>query len=132
MAGVECIDSGDPAARDFFIDWHRAADDIAGMLRTEAARDLRLIELIGELSTRSEEFARDREAHNVRFHRTGNKTQHHAVVDALDLGLGAMEFPADLDRTCWYTPAASGPPTADALKLLVNRYHRSHPRDPAR
>jgi transcriptional regulator with XRE-family HTH domain len=49
----------DPAARDFFTDWERSADDIAAMLRSEAGRnprDKQLIELIGELSTRSEDF----------------------------------------------------------------------------
>ena len=46
----------DPAAREFFADWDRAADDIAAMLRSEAGsnpHDKQLIELIGELSTRS-------------------------------------------------------------------------------
>ena len=50
----------DPAAREFFVDWERAADDIAAMLRSEAGsnpHDKQLIELIGELSTRSETSA---------------------------------------------------------------------------
>lgn len=49
----------DPASHDFFRDWERAADDIAAMLRSEAGRnphDKQLIELIGELSTQSEDF----------------------------------------------------------------------------
>jgi len=32
----------DPRARDFWIDWERAADDSVAMLRTEAGRDPRL------------------------------------------------------------------------------------------
>ena len=66
----------DPASRDFFSDWDRAADDIAAMLRLEAGRnpyDKKLVELIGELSTRSEDFRSRWAAHNVRFHRTGHK-----------------------------------------------------------
>ncbi len=29
----------DPASRDFFLDWERAADDVAAMLRSEAGRN---------------------------------------------------------------------------------------------
>ena len=67
----------DPAAREFFAQWDRTADDIAAMLRSEAGRnprDKQLIELIGELSTRSEDFRRRWAAHNVRFHRTAAST----------------------------------------------------------
>ncbi len=46
----------DPAARDFFREWERVAEDVAGFLRQEAAHtphDKALQELIGELSTQS-------------------------------------------------------------------------------
>ena len=49
-----------PRARTFFPDWQRAADDMVAMLRSEAGRnpyDRDLSDLIGELSTRSEEFS---------------------------------------------------------------------------
>ena len=81
---------------DFFTDWDRAADDIAAMLRSEAGRnpyDKQLVELIGELSTRSEDFRTRWAAHNVRFHRTGHKKLHHPVVGDLDLNFEAMELP---------------------------------------
>ncbi len=58
------------------------------MLRAEAGRDLydrRLTDLIGELSTRSEEFRHRWAAHNVRMHTTGVKLLHHPVVGDLDL-----------------------------------------------
>jgi len=87
----------DPASRDFFTDWDRAADDIAAMLRSEAGRnpyDKKLVELIGELSTRSEDFRTRWAAHNVRFHRTGQKKLHHPVVGDLDLNFEAMELPS--------------------------------------
>jgi transcriptional regulator with XRE-family HTH domain len=111
----------DPAAHDFYIDWERAADDIAAMLRSEAGRnphDKQLVELIGELSTRSEEFRTRWGAHNVRFHRTGRKKLHHPVVGNLDLDFEAMEFPAHPGLTLLVYTAAAGTPTADALKLL--------------
>jgi transcriptional regulator with XRE-family HTH domain len=113
----------DPAARDFFTDWERSADDIAAMLRSEAGRnprDKQLIELIGELSTRSEEFRARWAAHNVRFHRTGHKRLHHPVVGPLDLDFEAVEFPAHPGLTLLVYTAAAGSPAADNLKLLAS------------
>jgi transcriptional regulator with XRE-family HTH domain len=113
----------DPAARDFFTDWERAADDIAAMLRSEAGHnphDKQLIELIGELSTRSEDFCTRWAAHNVRFHRTGHKRLRHPVVGTLDLDFEAMEFPAHPGLTLVVYTAAAGTPAADNLKLLAS------------
>jgi transcriptional regulator with XRE-family HTH domain len=113
----------DPAAREFFADWERAADDIAAMLRSEAGsnpHDKQLIELIGELSTSSEDFRTRWAAHNVRFHRTGHKRIRHPVVGVLDLDFEAMEFPAHPGLTLLAYTAAAGTPTADSLKLLAS------------
>jgi transcriptional regulator with XRE-family HTH domain len=113
----------DPNARRFFADWDRAADDIAAMLRSEAGsnpHDKQLIELIGELSTCSEEFRSRWAAHNVRFHRTGRKTIHHPVAGTLDLDFEAMEFPAHPGLTLLAYTAAAGTPTADSLKMLAS------------
>jgi transcriptional regulator with XRE-family HTH domain len=113
----------DPAAREFFADWERAADDIAAMLRSEAGsnpHDKQLVELIGELSTRSEQFRSRWAAHNVRFHRTGHKRIHHPVVGILDLDFEALEFPAHPGLTLLAYTAAAGTPTADSLKMLAS------------
>jgi transcriptional regulator with XRE-family HTH domain len=113
----------DPAARDFFADWDRTADDIAAMLRSEAGSnpyDKQLVELIGELSTRSEEFRRRWAAHDVRFHRTGRKRIHHPVVGFLDLDFEAMEFPAHPGLTLLAYTAPAGTPTADSLRMLAS------------
>jgi hypothetical protein len=53
-----------------------------GIRRTSASRRATLI---GELSTRSEDFRTPWAADNVRFHRTGHKKLHHPVVGDLDL-----------------------------------------------
>jgi transcriptional regulator with XRE-family HTH domain len=113
----------DPAAREFFVDWERTADDVAAMLRSEAGSnpyDKQLVELIGELSTRSEEFRQRWAAHNVRFHRTGRKNLCHPVVGRLDLDFEAMEFPAHPGLTLLAYTAAAGTPTADSLKMLAS------------
>ncbi|MFC9790306.1 helix-turn-helix transcriptional regulator [Rhodococcus sp. NPDC127528] len=111
----------DPASQDFFVDWDRAADDIAAMLRSEAGKnphDKALTELIGELATRSEVFRSRWAKHNVRFHRTGIKRLRHPVVGDLDLNFEAMEFPAIPGLTLLVYTAPAGTPTADSLRLL--------------
>ena len=48
-----------PRARAFFLNWESAANDTVAILRTEAGRnpyDQGLTNLVGELSTRSDEF----------------------------------------------------------------------------
>ena len=63
-----------PGASEFFPDWERIANDAVAILRTAAGRDpydKPFSDLIGELSTRSEEFRVRWAAHNVKFHRTG-------------------------------------------------------------
>lgn len=112
----------DPASRSFFRDWERSADDVTGMLRIEAGRhpyDRDLSALIGELSTRSEEFAVRWARHDVRFHRAGTKRLHHPVVGDLDLDYLAMDL-AEQDglRLMVYT-APPGSPSADALAMLA-------------
>jgi hypothetical protein len=113
----------DPASRAFFADWERSADDIAAMLRSEAGRnpyDKQLVELIGELSTRSEDFRTRWAAHNVRFHRSGHKKLHHPVVGELDLNFEAMELPSQPGLTMLIYTAPQDSPTADSLKLLAS------------
>ncbi len=57
--------------------------------------DKRLTDLIGELSTRSEEFRVRWAAHDVKFHRTGTKRLHHPLVGDLELAYEALDLPGD-------------------------------------
>ncbi|EXG80516.1 helix-turn-helix domain-containing protein [Cryptosporangium arvum] len=113
----------DPAAREFFVDWDRIADDAAAMLRLEAGRDPHdraLIELVGELSTRSEVFRQRWASHDVKYHRSGQKRLHHPVVGRLDLDYQAMEFPSEPGLRLNVYTAAAGTPAADGLKMLAS------------
>ncbi|MEV0623885.1 helix-turn-helix transcriptional regulator [Nonomuraea sp. NPDC050404] len=113
----------DPAAREFFVDWDRVANDAAAMLRLEAGRDPHdrgLIELVGELSTRSEVFRQRWASHDVQYHRSGRKRLRHPVVGQLDLDYESMELPSEPGLTLNVYTAAHGTPTADALKLLAS------------
>jgi MmyB-like transcription regulator ligand binding domain/Helix-turn-helix domain len=113
----------DPAARDFFADWEKTASDSVAILRSAAGRnpyDRDLTDLVGELSTRSEEFRTRWAAHDVRFHRTGRKVLRHPVVGELDLEFEAMSLTSDPDLTFVAYTAEPGTATADALRMLAS------------
>ena len=113
----------DPRARDFWIDWERAAGDAVAMLRTEAGRDPHdkgLIDLVGELSTRSDAFRVRWATHDVRLHRTGLKHMRHPVVGELHLSYDVMELPADPGLSLIAFSAEPGSPDDDALRLLAS------------
>jgi hypothetical protein len=112
-----------PRSREFFRDWDQAATDIVASLRTEAGRnpyDKGLSDLIGELSTRSEEFRIRWAAHNVRQHTSGTKRLHHPIAGDLDLGFEAMQLPGDAGLTVVIYTAQPGTPTAVALQFLAS------------
>lgn len=113
----------DPAALDFFVDWDQVANDAAAMLRLEAGRtphDRELIELVGELSTRSDIFRQRWASHDVQFHRSGRKRLRHPIVGRLDLDYESMELPAEPGLALIVYTAAPGSSTADALTMLAS------------
>ncbi len=113
----------DPAAVDFYPDWKRVATELVAHLRSEAganAYDRQLSDLIGELSTRSDEFRVSWAAHNVRFHSTGTKHIHHPVVGDLELSYESMELSADDGLTVAVFTAQAGSTSQQALDLLAS------------
>jgi transcriptional regulator with XRE-family HTH domain len=111
----------DSRSRRFFPDWERIADDSVAMLRTEAGRDphdRNLSDLVGELSTRSDDFRIRWAAHNVRVHRTGAKRFHHPVVGDLTLTYEMLELTADPGLQLLVLSAEPGTTSEDALSLL--------------
>lgn len=113
----------DSRARDFWIDWGRAADDSVAMLRTTAGRDPHdkaLTDLVGELSTRSEDFRVRWAAHDVHLHRTGLKHIHHPVVGDVHLHFEVMALHADPGLDLVAFTAEAGSPDDDALRLLAS------------
>lgn len=104
-------------------DWDRAANTDVAILRAEAGRaphDKGLQDLIGELSTRSEEFRRRWAAQDVRQHSTGTKTFHHPVVGDLEVDFQAMELVAERAVTLTIYTAEPASPTAERLQLLAS------------
>ncbi|BCJ37086.1 transcriptional regulator [Actinocatenispora thailandica] len=112
----------DPAAREFFVDYDRIAQDAAAMLRLEAGRnphDRDLIALIGDLSTQSELFRRHWAAQDVKFHRSGRKRLRHPAVGLLDLNFESMPLASEPELRLNVYTADPGTRTADNLKLLA-------------
>lgn len=112
-----------PRAAEFYCDWEIIANDAVAILRAEAGRnpyDRRLTDLIGELSTRSEQFPARWAAHNVKLHCTYVKSLHHPVVGDLTLTYEALRLSADpWQRILIYT-AEPNSPSQDALNLLAS------------
>jgi hypothetical protein len=113
----------DRRSADFWGDWNKAADDTVAILRAVAGRnpyDKALTGLIGELSTRSEDFRVRWAAHNVKTHHTGTKHLHHPVVGQLTLDFESVELPADAGQVLLVYTAEPGSPSAEALALLAS------------
>lgn len=113
----------DARAADFYPDWDAFAEITVSILRTEAGRDphnKELHDLIGELSTRSEDFRRLWGAHDVRHHGTGFKTFQHAIVGEMTLAYEGLEMEAEPGLTLTIYAAEPGSPSAERMQLLAS------------
>jgi hypothetical protein len=113
----------DPRAGEFFREWDKVADDTIAILRAEAGRhpyDRKLSGLVGQLSTRSDQFRARWAAHNVQIHTTGMKLVHHPVVGDLDLPFESFPLAADLSQSLITYTAEPGSPTYDGILLLAS------------
>ena len=113
----------DPRSADFYPDWNLAARTGVALLRAEAGRrpdDRVLSELIGELTTRSQQFSSLWATHNVRWHTTGTKRFHHRVVGDLSLAYEGLALIADPGQTLITFTAEPGSPSQQALAFLAS------------
>jgi transcriptional regulator with XRE-family HTH domain len=113
----------DDRATRFYPDWSGAADITVAILRTEAGRDPHdrgLQDLVGELSTRSDEFRTRWGAHNVRQHSTGTKNFHHHAVGELTLAYEGMELVAEPGLSLLIYAAEVGSASEERLRLLAS------------
>jgi hypothetical protein len=113
----------DDDAHNFYTNWDEAADTCVAILRTEAGRDpydKGLHDLVGELSTRSDDFRRRWSAHNVRYHSAGTKRFHHHVVGDLTLAYESVDMISEPGLTLSLYAAEPGSSTEHALGLLAS------------
>jgi transcriptional regulator with XRE-family HTH domain len=110
-------------AREFWPNWEDMASNNVALLRTEAGRnpdDPALIELVGHLSTRSEQFRTRWGANDVKEHRSGIKTLRHPIVGELTLPFEDLHVDAAPGQLLMvYTPKISSP-EHDAIMLLAS------------
>ena len=113
----------DPRAREFHADWNRAAKECVAALRTQVGRDpfdRGLSDLVGELSTRSEEFATLWAAHGVRLHRKAEKSFVHPLVGEVTASYERLAVTADPGLEIFAYVAEPGSRSEQALNLLAN------------
>ena len=111
----------DPRARTFYREWPKSAGECVAALRSAAGHDpfdRDLSDLVGELSTRSDEFRTRWAAHNVRFHDAALKHLHHPVVGDLDLHFNRLDVPGDQGLSLTTYTAEPGTASAEGLRLL--------------
>jgi transcriptional regulator with XRE-family HTH domain len=113
----------DPRAKDFNADWNRTAKECVAALRSQVGRypfDRDLSDLVGELSTQSEEFAALWATHNVRLHRTAEKHFNHPLVGDLTLHYDRLVVAADPGLEIFAYMAEPGSRSAEAFNLLAS------------
>jgi len=113
----------DPGARDFFVEWETVAVSCVAALRAEAGRnpyDRGLTDLIGQLSTRSDEFRTWWATHVVRLHYTATKTVRHAIAGELELTGEALQLPSEPELTIITYTWAPASPTAQGIAFLAS------------
>ncbi len=111
----------DPRAQTFYREWPKSASECVAALRSAAGHDpfdRDLTDLVGELSTRSEDFRIRWASHNVRFHDAALKHMHHRIVGDLDLHFNRLVIPGDHGLSLTTYTAEPGTPSADGLRLL--------------
>ncbi|MFE1170701.1 helix-turn-helix transcriptional regulator [Nocardiopsis sp. NPDC058789] len=115
----------DPASRDFLVDWRAGAAMTVALLRAEAGRephDQGLRELIGELSTLSDEFRTLWASHDVRILHGGVKRLHHPQAGDLELTFRSLDLPTSpraVHDLSLYT-AEPGTSDEERLRLLAS------------
>jgi transcriptional regulator with XRE-family HTH domain len=113
----------EPRAREFWPSWEQVVSHAVAVLRAEAGRHPHhpgLVELVGQLSTGSQEFRTRWAAHDVRDRGSGVKTMHHPVIGMVTMPYENLELGEDEDQYLMVYVPAAGTPAHDSLKLLAS------------
>ncbi|GAA1892887.1 helix-turn-helix transcriptional regulator [Streptantibioticus ferralitis] len=111
----------DPDAREFYPDWERVAVNTVAGLRAAAGADHddpQLVEVVGELSLRSEEFRRLWARHDIRQKARETKRFRHPLVGELTLDYESLAVNSAPGQQLVVYQAESGSPSEHALSLL--------------
>jgi len=111
----------DPAAKDFYTDWHQVATQVVGNLRSGLTRfpsDGRVAEVVDEISARSPLFAELWATHDVRPRTSEDKVFNHPQLGELRLHFEALELADAPDQRLFVYCALEEGPSPDAVALL--------------
>jgi len=111
----------DPDAREFYPDWERVAVSTVAGLRAAAGTDHddpQLIDLVGELSVRSETFRTLWARHDIRRKSHGTKRFRHRLVGEMTLHYESLTVNSAPGRQLVVYQAEPGSPSEQALALL--------------
>jgi hypothetical protein len=125
----------DPSVRELYADYDKSAADTVASLRASVGPDLddpELIDLVGELSLKSEAFRRLWARHEVRDKADGDKRFVHPLVGPLDLRYESFAVNGADGQLLIVYHAEPGSPSARALALLSSMIAEGvSPRDAA-
>ncbi|GAA1373648.1 helix-turn-helix domain-containing protein [Streptomyces beijiangensis] len=112
----------DAHTRELYVDWTAKARAVVGNLRLVAGRhpqDARLTSLIGELTTRSPEFAGMWADHRVRACDTAEYELRHPLVGPLTVSQQTLTRSSEPEQSLVMVTTAAGSASETALKLLA-------------
>ncbi len=113
----------DSRAPRFHRDFDTAKHNVVALLHAATALDpydRELIEIIGTLSTQSEEFRSLWASHDVFKYRSGQKLLTHSTVGDLEFGYESFELSTDPGLVMLVYTVAPGSPTSDAMRILAS------------
>jgi transcriptional regulator with XRE-family HTH domain len=112
----------DPTSRDLYPEWEALAQEVASVLRLNAARfsdDRELLELVGELRRGSPEFRRYWERQGVFEKSSGVKVLDHPRVGRLELEYESFEITPLSGQVLIVYTAPAGSAAADSIEALA-------------
>ncbi|GGX59632.1 transcriptional regulator [Streptomyces minutiscleroticus] len=123
----------DPRARTVYPDWEEIAAQTVAVLRVAAGEepDPALTGLVGELSSRSDDFARVWAEYRVFRHTHGRKRFHHEAVGTMTLNYESLALSADPGLSLLVYTADTGSPSEEKLRILSGRAEERNARAPA-
>jgi transcriptional regulator with XRE-family HTH domain len=122
----------DPRSRLFYREWDTVAQDIVAAMRSQAGRnpyDRAFTNLVGELSTRSDEFRVWWAQHEVRLTHSSLKLLHHPVAGDLEFDGASLDLAGDSGLTLIAYTYETASPTTAALGFLAS-WNKSDTQDP--
>ncbi|WP_371778388.1 helix-turn-helix transcriptional regulator [Streptosporangium subroseum] len=113
----------DESARVLYRDWDDVARQLVGILRLCAGRhprDGRIVEVVGELRAKSEDFRRLWADHHVVERAFGTKRFHHSLVGDMELDYEVLLTAIDPEQVLLIYTAEPGSPSQEAMNLMAS------------